>query len=81
VLREQPPDPIAFLHVDLNNSAAEIAALDQLYESTVPGGVIVFDDYCWAASRAQFVAEREWFERRGLVVMPLPTGQGVFVKR
>jgi O-methyltransferase len=75
------PEVISFLHVDMNNAAAEIAALDALFDRIVPGGVIVFDDYVWNVSRAQHRAESAWFEARGLVVLPLPTGQGVFVKR
>lgn len=81
VLNAGSPDQIAFLHVDMNNAAAEIAALDQLYERVSPGGVILFDDYAWETSRAQYDAERAWFAARGEAVLPLPTGQGLFVKR
>lgn len=80
VLREDMPEQIAFLHLDLNNSTAEIAALDLLFDRIPSGGVIVFDDYCWETSRAQHDAEKAWFAARGLHVLPLPTGQGVFVK-
>lgn len=80
VLTERPPGQIAFLHVDLNNTTAEIAALDALYDQIIPGGVIVFDDFCWSVARAQYAAEKAWFERRGLSVLALPTGQGLFVK-
>lgn len=80
ILLEDGPDRIAFLHVDLNNSAAEIAALDLLFDQISSGGVIVFDDYCWLAARAQHDAEMRWFSERNLHILPLPTGQGVFVK-
>lgn len=80
ILTEQSPERIAFLHMDLNNATAEIAALDALFDRISPGGVIVFDDYCWRASRAQHEAEKAWFADRGLHILPLPTGQGVFVK-
>lgn len=80
ILEEVCPERIAFLHMDLNNSQAEIAALDRLYDRIVPGGVIVFDDYGWAASRTQYEAERAWFAARGLEILLLPTGQGLFVK-
>lgn len=80
ILDEVCPERIAFLHMDLNNSQAEIAALDRLYDRIVPGGVIVFDDYGWAASRTQYEAERAWFAARGLEILLLPTGQGLFVK-
>ena len=81
VLASAGPDRIAFLHIDLNNTAAEIGALDALFDRISPGGVVVFDDFCWAAAAAQHQAEVRWFAARGLHVLPLPTGQGVFVKR
>lgn len=74
------PETIAFIHIDLNNSTAEVGALDALYDRLSPGGVIVFDDFCWATSAAQYQAEMAWFDARGLTVFPLPTGQGLFVK-
>lgn len=81
VLHDDGPERIAFLHVDLNNSAAEIAALDLLFDRVTPGGVVVFDDYCWEAARAQHEAEKAWFAARGLHVLAMPTGQGLFIKR
>jgi hypothetical protein len=80
ILHERCPEAISFLHIDLNNTAAELAALDVVIERLSPGAVLVLDDYGWATARAQFVAERRWFGERGLHVLPLPTGQGVFVK-
>lgn len=80
ILDEVCPERIAFLHMDLNNSQAEIAALERLYDRIVPGGVIVFDDYGWAAARTQYEAERAWFAQRDLEILLLPTGQGLFIK-
>jgi len=80
ILEETAPDRIAFLHVDLNNSTAEIQALDVLFDRLSPGGVIVFDDFAWKTARAQYEAESRWFAARGLQVLALPTGQGLFVK-
>lgn len=80
ILDEVCPDAIAFMHIDLNNTKAEIAALDKLYERVTPGGVIVFDDYGWTAARAQRDAEDRWFAARGLEILALPTGQGLFIK-
>ena len=74
------PERIAFLHIDLNNAPAEIAALDALYDRITPGGIIIFDDYTWWSTRAQYHAEKAWFARKGLAILPLPTGQGLFVK-
>lgn len=80
VLEGRVPDRIAFLHLDLNNTTAEIGALEALYDRIIPGGVIILDDYAWAVCRAQYDAEKAWFGARGLSVLHLPTGQGVFVK-
>jgi hypothetical protein len=81
ILRERCPERIAFLHMDLNSAAAEIAALDFVFDRIVPGGVILFDDYAWLASQEQYLAEKAWMRERGLAVLEMPTGQGLFVKR
>ena len=76
------PDRIAYLHIDLNQAPAEVAALDSLFDRMVPGGILILDDYEWSMIyRSQKLAEDEWFERRGYRVMPLPTGQGLVFKR
>ena len=80
ILVEHVPDRIAFLHMDLNSAVAEIAALNHLFDRITPGGVIIFDDFGWLASGDQHVAERDWMNARGLSILELPTGQGVFVK-
>lgn len=81
ILDTEPPGRIAFLHVDLNNPAAEVAALERLFDRVSAGGVILLDDYGWLKARAQYDAERPWFEARGVGVLHLPTGQGLVVKR
>jgi hypothetical protein len=76
------PERIAYLHIDLNEAPAELAALDHLFERVVPGGFVILDDYEWAgAYRAQKLAEDPWFASRRYRVMPLPTGQGLVIKR
>ena len=80
ILRERSPEKIAFLHIDMNNTAAEIGALEVLFDRVTPGGMIVLDDYGYLPYRDQRDAERDWFEVRGYDVMELPTGQGVVIK-
>jgi len=76
------PKRVAYLHIDLNQAPAEIAALDHLFDLVVPGGIVILDDYEWAGIyRAQKLAEDPWFDKRGYRVMPLPTGQGLIIKR
>jgi len=76
------PESIAYMHIDLNQAPAEIAALDHLFDRMVPGGVLILDDYEWAGPyRVQKLAEDVWFDARQYRVMPLPTGQGLVIKR
>jgi len=82
VFEGQSPRDIAYLHIDLNGAAAEIAALEALFDRVVPGGIVILDDYEWAGVyRAQKLAEDPWFEARQYRVFPLPTGQGIVIKR
>ncbi len=81
VLSEVAPEKIAFMHLDMNNAAAEIGALDVLFEKMVPGALLVLDDYGWMAYRAQKLAEDPWFAARGYHVIELPTGQGLVIKQ
>jgi len=80
-LAEAAPDKIAFLHIDLNSPAAEVAALEVLFDRVVPGGSIVFDDYGWHLFRKQKEAEDAFMAARSYRILELPTGQGLVVKR
>lgn len=74
------PDQICFLHIDLNDAAAERAALEVLYDRVVPRGVVIFDDYGWVQYRASRDAVRTFMAERGQMVVELPTGQGMVIK-
>ena len=69
------------MHIDMNNAAAEIGALDFLWDRMVPGAMLVFDDYGWEAYRTQKLAEDAWLGARGFQVIELPTGQGIVIKQ
>lgn len=75
------PERVAYLHIDMNQATAEIAALEVLFDRMVPGGILILDDYEWSLYREQKLAEDPWFEARRYRVMPLPTGQGLVIKR
>jgi hypothetical protein len=76
------PERIAYLHIDMNKAEFEIAVLEQLFDRVVPGGIVILDDYEWAGVyREQKIQEDAWFESRSYRVMPLPTGQGLVLKR
>jgi len=74
------PEAIALLHIDMNSSKAEIAALEVLFDRVTPGGFIIFDDYGWGGYAAQQVAEDAFMQARGHRILELPTGQGLLIK-
>lgn len=81
-LEGNSPAAIAYLHIDLNSAEYEIAVLDHLFDRVVPGGIVILDDYEWAGIyRPQKAGEDGWFDRRQYKVFPLPTGQGLVLKR
>lgn len=75
------PTKIAFLHIDLNSSKSEIAALDSLFDLVIPGGIIIFDDFGWYGYHAQTKAEIEWLASKNQSILELPTGQGMVIKK
>lgn len=75
------PEKVAFLHLDMNSSKSEIAALEVLFDRVSPGGLVVFDDYGWTGYRAQQLAEERFMAERGHRILELPTGQGLLIKR
>jgi O-methyltransferase len=75
------PERIAFLHIDLNSPAAEIAVLEHLFDRVVSGGYIVFDDYGWKPFKKQRDAENRFMADRGHFILELPTGQGLVIKQ
>jgi O-methyltransferase len=81
ILLKEAPEKIAFLHIDLNSPAAEVGALEILFPRLSSGAVLVLDDYGWKQFRRQKEAEDEFMRQRGYVILELPTGQGIVVKR
>lgn len=73
-------DTVAFLSIDMNNVAPEIAAADFFWDKLVSGGVILLDDYGWEQHIQQKHAFDEFASRRDVQVLSLPTGQGLIFK-
>ncbi len=74
------PNKISFLHIDMNSSIAEIAALEVLFEKMVRGSICLLDDYGSDNAIHQMKAELDWFTKRGYFVCELPTMQGLVIK-
>jgi O-methyltransferase len=75
------PKKIAFLHIDMNSSKSEIAALEHLFDRVTKGGIIIFDDFGWMGYDKQTNAEIEWLKKRNHKILELPTGQGMVIKK
>lgn len=76
----EPPGDIAFLHIDMNNAAAEVGALERLFDKVVTGAIIIFDDYGWLGYRDQKEGEDAFLAKHDLQILELPTGQGIAIK-
>lgn len=79
-LAEQAPERVAFLHIDMNIVQPEIAAAEFFWPRLSPGGVIILDDYGFAGHEEQMIAFQDFAADRDLLVLPLPTGQGLIIK-
>lgn len=69
-----------FVHLDMNNASSEIAAAEYLWPLLADGGIMLLDDYGWKINADQRNAFNKFAADRGMVVLGLPTGQGVLMK-
>jgi len=77
---EAVPEKIAYLHLDMNSSIAEIMALQELFPRMTKGAILVLDDFGWLANKNQSIAELEFMHEFKHKVLELPTGQGLVIK-
>jgi len=71
---------IAYCSIDMNVAAAEMAAIERLWPRLVPGAPLLLDDYGWAAHANQKAAWDEWAAKTGVMILSMPTGQGLVLK-
>ena len=81
VLGGSTPSTIALLHLDMNAAAAEVGALEVLFDRVSDGGFILMDDYGRIENKELHAALRDWMSAKGQPILELPTGQGLVVKR
>lgn len=74
------PDDVAWLHIDLNASVPTAAALEEFFHRMPRGAVILLDDYAWRGFYDTKVAADRFFAGRPGQLLPLPTGQAMFLK-
>ena len=73
-------EKIAFLHIDMNATVPEIAALDYFWSRISTFGVVILDDYGWPRHHEQKVGFDRFTAAKGLQILQLPTGQGLIIK-
>lgn len=71
---------IAFLHIDMNNAAPEVAALEYFWPRLSTGAPVLLDDYAYHGYRPQKLAMDQLAARLGTAIASLPTGQGLLIK-
>lgn len=71
---------IAFLHIDLNCTIPEVAAIDYLWDRLERGALVLLDDYGYFGYQPQKDGMDAWSARRKVPIASLPTGQGLIVK-
>lgn len=74
-------DEVCFLSVDMNCVKPEVAALNFFWNKMVSGGIIVLDDYGYSnSSNDQKKAHDDFAISKGVMVLTLPTCQGLIIK-
>ncbi|MDR0769917.1 MAG: TylF/MycF family methyltransferase [Burkholderiales bacterium] len=79
-LLEIQSDRIAFLHLDMNNSLPEVAAISTLWGKMERGGIVLLDDYAYYGFQLQKEGMDQWASENDVPIASLPTGQGLIIK-
>ena len=73
-------EKIAYLHLDMNCSAPEIAAIHFFWKRLIPGAFVLLDDYAYYGYLSQKIAMDQFAQEKGMKILSLPTGQGLLMK-
>lgn len=79
-LAETEIEAVAYLSIDLNNANAEMATIERLWPKLSPGAIVVLDDYAFTGYEVQHERWDEFARKQGLMVLTVPTGQGILMK-
>lgn len=80
-LREAKIDKVAYLSIDMNSVYPEVEALKYFRQKLSNGAIVLLDDYGWKGHEEQKSAFDELAKEYDLPLLPLPTGQAVFINR
>lgn len=73
-------DKVAYIAIDMNAVAPEIAAAEHFWPKMVSGAIMILDDYGWVHHVNQKIAFDAFAAERGVKILNLPTGQGILIK-
>lgn len=79
-LKDVDTKSIAFIHMDLNCSPPEVAAMELLWDRLVPGAFVLHDDYDQVNHKLSKAGMDEFAAKKQVKFVPLPTGQGLLIK-
>lgn len=71
---------VAYLHLDMNIAAPELAALDFFWDKLSCGAAVLLDDYGWKGFLPQRRSLDSFAESKNCMICELPTGQGLLIK-
>jgi hypothetical protein len=71
---------IAYLHIDMNCSPPEVAAIDFFWDRLLLGAIVLLDDYAYQSFESQKHAMDTFAHTKKVMIASLPTGQGLLVK-
>ena len=71
---------IAYLSIDMNVVAPEIAAANYFWDKLVKGGIVVLDDYGFPQHINQKLAFDDFARQKKVEILALPTGQAIIIK-
>jgi len=74
-------EKIAYLHLDMNCTAPEVAALEYFWPKISPFGIVIMDDYGWPRHYQQKIGYDRFAQDNGLEILRLATGgQAIIIK-
>jgi O-methyltransferase len=79
-LAECDTSTVAYLSIDMNAVAPEIAAAEFFWDKIIKGGVMILDDYGFPLHINQKLAFDEFARKKHVQILSLPTGQGIIIK-
>lgn len=75
-----PINKVAYLSLDMNIAAPEIAAIEYFWPRLSSGAIVLLDDYGFANYPEQHEAMNRYAAKVNVPIATLPTGQGLIIK-